>query len=372
MPPKRIILRYISEVSGHHSATMAIEKAVRAIAPNSEILNINAFNYTNPVSEKVVNRLYMGLIKRTPQIWDYLYDNPAVVKKIQNIKNAIHRMNSPKLKKLFDKFKPDVVACSQAFPCGMVADYKKIYSSSLPLIAVLTDYVPHSYWIYDNVDNYVTPSEEVANRLNAKGVDHQKIRPLGIPFDLKFNDHIDREAVVARYGLDPSLPVILMMGGGQGLGPIKSIVRSFEKIDLPLQEIVVAGSNRKLYNAMRRKTKRLHKKIVLLGFADNIHELMSISDMIITKPGGITTAEALAKKLPMLIVKPIPGQEASNTVYLTERKAAIEVSDLREINLIVDDLLRHREKLAHMREQAAAISKPGASIDIARLLLGLA
>jgi processive 1,2-diacylglycerol beta-glucosyltransferase len=143
---------YISEISGHHSATLAIEKALKILQPNVEILNINAFNYTNPISEKVVNRLYLGIIKRTPQIWDYLYDNPTIAKKIEKMKETIHKFNSPKLKRLFDKFKPDAVVCSQAFPCGMCADYKRTYDSHIPLVAVLTDYVPHSYWIYDRVD----------------------------------------------------------------------------------------------------------------------------------------------------------------------------------------------------------------------------
>ena len=176
--PKRIILMYISEVSGHHSATLAIEKALKILQPDAEILNINAFNYTNPISEKVVNRLYMAVIKRTPQIWDYLYDNPAVVKKVENIKNNIHKFNSPKLKNLFDKFKPDAVVCTQAFPCGMVADFRKTYNSEISLVAVLTDYIPHSYWIYDTVNYYITPSQEVSRSLIKKGVPADKIKPL--------------------------------------------------------------------------------------------------------------------------------------------------------------------------------------------------
>ena len=147
MRPKRIILMYISEVSGHRNAALAIEKAIRILEPNTEILNINAFNYTNPVAEKITNSIYMGIIKIAPKIWDYLYDNPKVVKRIEKAKENIHKANSPKLKRLFDKFMPDAVICTQAFPCGMVADYKKTYGASLPLIAVLTDYVPHSYWI---------------------------------------------------------------------------------------------------------------------------------------------------------------------------------------------------------------------------------
>ena len=153
MQPKRIILMYISEVSGHRSATMAIEKAVKILSPKSEILNINAFNYTNPISEKIVNSIYMGVIKNTPKLWDYLYDNPRVVKGLERLKKLVHNSNSPKFKKLFDKFNPDLVVCTQAFPCGMVADFKKTYGSGLPLVAVLTDFIPHSYWVYDGVNS---------------------------------------------------------------------------------------------------------------------------------------------------------------------------------------------------------------------------
>ena len=123
MPPaKRVLLMYISEDSGHHCASISIEKAIRGISPDSQIMNINAFNYTNPILEKVINRAYMGLVKRTPEIWDYLYDNPRVLERTRRLREIIHNLNSPKLKVLLDDFKPDAVVCTQAFPCGMVAD----------------------------------------------------------------------------------------------------------------------------------------------------------------------------------------------------------------------------------------------------------
>ena len=369
--PKRIILMYISEVSGHHSATLAIEKALRMLQPNVETLNINAFNYTNPISEKIVNRLYMAVIKRTPQIWDYLYDNPIVVKKIENIKKTIHKFNSPKLKNLFDKFRPDAVICTQAFPCGMVADFKITYNSDIPLVAVLTDYIPHSYWIYDTVNYYITPSDEVTGRLIKKGVPAHKIKPLGIPFDPKFNENIFKNEVMRKLNLNQSLPTVLIMGGGQGLGPIKTIVRSLEKVRNDFQELIVTGTNKKLYRSLKRKIKKYKKKTLVFEYVDNINELMSIANIIITKPGGVTTSEALAKKIPMIIIKPIPGQEESNTAYLTEKGAAIKLDRPRDINLVIEDLLTDRRKLNQLSECAGYIGKPNASIDIAGFLLNL-
>lgn len=371
MPNKRIILMYISEVSGHHSATIAIEKALKAISPNTHVFNINAFNYTNPISEKIVNRLYMGIIKKTPGIWDYLYDNASVMKKIDKIKEIIHRYNSPKLKKLFDEFKPNVVACSQAFPCGMVADFKKIYNSSLPLVAILTDYVPHSYWVYNNIDYYVTPSQEVMQRLINKGVAEKYIKPLGIPFDHKFNHSVNKEQVFKNYKLNPGLPTILIMGGGQGIGPIRAAVTALDKSKAEFQEIVITGVNKKLYHQLKKTIKHCKKKILLLGYVENINELMSISSMIITKPGGITTAEALTKSLPMIIIKPIPGQEESNTAYLIEKGAAIRLDNLKDLNIMVTNLISNPDKLKKLSECASQIKKPNASLDIAQLLLDL-
>jgi len=369
MSRRRVLLMYISQVSGHRSAAQAIDKEIRKLSPDTQVLSINAFNYTNPVSERVINRLYMEVVNKAPKIWDYLYDNPKVVKHIAKIKDTVHKLNSPKLKKLFDEFKPDVVACTQAFPCGMVADYKKTYNSSIPLIAVLTDYVPHSYWIYDLVDYYIAPSDEVKVRMRQKGIPDTKIKTFGIPFDSKFNLEVERVQVLRRMGFNAELPVVLIMGGGHGLGPIKTIVKSLEKTKEPLQEIIITGINNKLYRLMQKAVKGFKKRIAVLGFTDNINELMSAADLLITKPGGITTAEALVKKIPMIIIKPIPGQEASNTAYLTEKKAAIKVDNLEEINLAVDELFLDRAKLDLMRAAALAIGKPHAAADVARLII---
>jgi processive 1,2-diacylglycerol beta-glucosyltransferase len=362
---------YISEISGHHSATLAIEKSLKILEPRSEILNINAFNYTNPISEKVVNRIYMGVIRRTPQIWEYLYDNPKVAKKIASLKNSVHKFNSPKLKVLFDKFRPDAVVCTQAFPCGMVADYKKDFSSPLPLVAVLTDYIPHSYWIYNHVNYYISPCEEVSERLVKKGAPAEKIKTFGIPFDPKFNQRAARPEIARRLGLSAGLPTVLVMGGGQGLGPIKTIIRSIDKLGIELQQIVVAGSNQKLYKSLKRKTPKLKNKTLVFAYVDNIHELMDASDVIITKPGGITAAEATAKGLPIVIVRPIPGQEAHNSAYLTQKGAAIKVEKPKEAAEAIKELLSDGRKLQEMRAALSQISKPNASMDIAKLLLSL-
>ena len=371
MHSKRILLMYISEVSGHRNAAMAVEKAFKIICPKAEILNINALNYTNPVSEKIVNSIYMSIIKRIPSVWDYLYDNSRIAKKVRKLQESVHRINAPKLRKLFDNFKPDVVVCSQAFPCSMVAAYKMRYDYSVPLVAVLTDFVPHLYWVHEGVDYYVTASAEVDKRLCSRGVPLSRIKQFGIPFDPKFSIPVDRQKVISQLGLARGKQNILVMGGGQGLGPIKAIVKSLDNIDHDFQVMVITGVNKKLYKQLLTFSKRLKKKIHLFEFVNNVNELMAISDIIVSKPGGITTAEALSLGLPMAIIKPIPGQEANNAEYLLKEKAAVKIDSPESAGKIVGDLLADSRKLKLLSDNARRISKPSASMDIAGLLLDL-
>jgi processive 1,2-diacylglycerol beta-glucosyltransferase len=371
MAEKRILLMYISEVSGHHQATKAIEDALRILDPQVNILNINGFGYTNPLSEKIVNSLYMGIIKRAPFIWNYLYDNPKIIKSTQRYKSFLHSLNSPKLKDLYDEFRPQVIACSQAFPCGMVADFKKTYNIDVRLVGIVTDYTAHSFWIYPTVDFYVVPDDTVKERLIEKGVSPKCIKVFGIPISPKFNENPNKEEILKKLGLDSSSPVILIMGGGQGLGPIKRIIKYLDRVKNDIQIVVITGKNKKLLRDLEKRKPFYKKKLVVLGFIDNVHEVMAISDLLITKPGGITTAEALTKGLPMIIVKPIPGQEFSNTSYLVKNGTAIKIEKEKEILPLIERLLMNPKIIRDMRAKALEIARPNSSFDIARLLLSL-
>jgi len=362
---------HISNISGHRSASLAIEKAIKIQSPQSQILTLNAFKYMHPHAEKIVNFFYLFVIKKLPFIWSYLYDNSFWIKKTDRIKGFIHNFDFSKLDSLINDFHPDVVVSTQAFPCGIVADFKRIRRLDLSLIAVLTDFVPHSYWIYDNINCYVTPSEEVKQRLIQKGINEDRIKTLGIPFDPKFNKILSKAEIRKKLNLKEGVFTILIMGGGQGLGPIKNIVKIIDNLKIDLQEIIVCGSNKRLYYWLKRKSKSYKKSILLLGYVQNIEELMSAADLIITKPGGVTCAEALSKGLPMIITCPIPGQEANNTSYLISKRAAIKVSYPEELEYILNDLHNHPEKLRKLSKKALEISKPNAAADIAQLILDL-
>ena len=364
-----VLLLYISEHSGHHCAALAIEHALRDLDPAVKTLSINSFNYTNPLLEKIINRAYMSVVKTRPEIWDYLYDNPKVLKNTQSLRDMIHRLNTGKLKPLIDEFKPDAIACTQAFPLGMVADYNKSFGLSIPLFAVLTDYAPHSYWIYSNVDRYIVPSEATGKKLIENGIDPSRIMPFGIPIDPKFRSGLDKNSICEKLGLDKDKQCVLIMGGTQGLGPLKEIVRMLDVSDVDTQIIIAAGTNKKLYKFL--KSRYFRKKTIILSYAENIDELMEVSSLIITKPGGITTAEALAKGIPMLIVNPLPGQEAMNTKFLLSEGVAVKAESPEDVTALVKELLYNKTKLKLMRDKALALSRPNSSVDIAKLILEL-
>ena len=361
---------YITSNSGHYRASLAIESALKALSPSIITMNINGFAYTNPIFEKLINRTYMSVIRNQPEAWEYLYDNPKVLKSVQGMREAIHRSNSKKLKVLIeDEFKPDAVICTQAFPCGMVADYKKYLGLKLPLFGVLTDHAPHSYWIFDNVDYYIVPSEASRDHFIKNGVSDARIKVFGIPINPEFNISHDKEGLSKKLGLDSRKRTILIMGGSQGLGPVEDMLDSLERVAVDFQILAVCGINKRLQKILAKKGKRCKKKLLVFGLIENIDELMEVSDVIITKPGGLTTSEALAKNLPMIIIRPIPGQEAKNTEFLLQQGVALRAEDGDDVSALVQELFSNSVKLDEMRKRAGLIKKPNSAIDTAQLIL---
>src|SRR5262245_35053802 len=367
---RRILLMYITRVSGHRQATVAISQALKKLNPRVEAPQVNGFGYTYPLLEKVVNQAYMSVIQTTPVVWDYIYDHPGIVKKSESIKKYLHKTSHDKIARLFSRYRPDTVVCTQAFPCGMVADYKREHHLEFKLIGVLTDFAPHSFWINDGVDYYIVPSVGTKERFVRKGVPADMIKVYGIPVRPKFVMQLDRRPIAADIGFSVDVPTVLVMGGGQGLGPIKKIVRSLIKIKSDLQIIVLAGTNKRIVEKLKKEAKKTSKKMLVYEFANNVDELMELATLIITKPGGITTAECLAKGLPMVIVNPLPGQERRNTDFLIQNGIGIRIDDTNDIGEEIEILLNSPERLAAMSNAAYANARPHATEDIARLILG--
>ncbi|MBF0122917.1 MAG: glycosyltransferase [Candidatus Omnitrophica bacterium] len=367
MKKRKILLMYISKVSGHRQATVAISKSLKRLIPDADVMSINGFGYNYPILENVINATYMGIIRHSPRVWDYLYDNPKVVKRSANLRRFLNKSSHKKLEKLFKDFPADTVICSQAFPCAMVADYKMTKGLNTKLIGVLTDWAPHTYWINEGVDMYVVPSEDSKARFIKKGVPAEKIKVFGIPIRNTFSEDVDKVSVRKDLGLALDVPTVLIMGGGQGLGKLKDVVKALLAGPSSLQMIVIAGANQKLFKWLKKTAPKASKKILYYDYTNNVHELMAGADLIVTKPGGMTTSECLAKGLPMVIINPLPGQEARNTDFLLEHGIAIHVHDIEDLAEEVELLLRSPERLKTMAQAARENGKPDASDNIAKL-----
>jgi len=367
---KKILIFYISQYSGHFHAARALEKGLLSIEPESVIEKIDAFSYTNPILEKIINKAYLEVIKKKPEIWGRMYDNPDVMEKTKKTREVLHKFNMQKIKKLLDAHAPDVIFCTQAFPCGMVADYKKRCGKDLPLIGVLTDHAPHSYWLFDEVNYYIVPFKETRDVLIQKGVSPEKIKVYGIPVDSKFALGGDASLAKKKLNFNADKRTVLIMGGSQGLGAMEEVTKTLlSSTGREYQIVVVSGANKKLYSRLSKmKTKKKLKDVFILPYVDNVDELMDAANVIITKPGGMTIAETLAKKLPIVIVDPIPGHERMNTDYLVSKGAAIEVKDPDNIDQLIDELFRSEETISQMKKSIEQLAKPNSAIDIAKLI----
>ena len=369
---RRILFLYLTKHSGHYAAAVAIDEMIRRMDGGIETMLLDSFSHANPVLSKVTLRAYLAVLKAAPEIWEFMYDNPGFKKRTKVLRETLNRGNSRKLQRLLDEFSPDVVVCTQAFACGVIASWKRATGRRTPaLVGVLTDFVAHRYWADPEVDLYIAPSEETRQNLITQGVLPERVTTHGIPTNQCFVHPVDRAAVIKNLGLKPDLPKILVMGGSLGLGPMKSVIRKLNKLPQPFDIIVVTGKNEELQEQLARKGPRLRHTTKIFGFVENVHELMDLAEMIITKPGGITTAEALVKKLPMIIINPIPGQEAKNSEYLLSQNVAVEATDANDVMLFVDEFLRNPRKLWAMREAAAALGRPRSAMNAAEEIFKL-
>lgn len=366
----RILLMYITARSGHCQAARAVERGIRQLQPGAEILTIDAFQYLNPLLARMVDRMYLSLIQKRPELWEYLYDNPKVVERSQRLRTMLHRYDSPRLKGLLEDFRPEVIACTQAFPCGLVADYKSENGFKVPLYAVLTDFWPHAYWIHDRVDGYLVPADQTREWLSDRGVPSDRIHVTGIPIDPSFGEFPDPAAIRRRLQMDASMPAVLLMGGGQGLGPLLEAVDALDQLPQSFQLLAVTGTNETLYHRLITRAPNLRHPIQVFGHVDFIRDLMSVSVLIVTKPGGLTTSEALAKGLPILAVNPIPGQENNNARFLIDRGVARRIQDTDELIHSVRELLDQPARRQEIVERARTLGRPQSAVEAARLILG--
>jgi processive 1,2-diacylglycerol beta-glucosyltransferase len=238
----RVLFLYISMSSGHQRAADAVREALTLLNPSWETVGVDSFSYAYPTMGKLIARTYLEVLRHTPALWDYIYDNPDVEAATREVRDLLNLISASRIKKLVKKHSPQAIVCTQAVPCSVFAAEKRRGKLSIPLIAVVTDFAIHSYWVYKEVDLYCVSSEDSRRELIRRGISAAKIVITGIPISPTFLQRLPREQARLRLRLDPARPTALIMGGSQGLGPLQETLDHLHK--LPMQYIVATGVNR--------------------------------------------------------------------------------------------------------------------------------
>lgn len=366
---KILILTTLAGI-GHHRAAWAIEEGIRRI--DSEGIDIridDPLGYLFPRFPSLLNALFLGLIRISPSIWGMIYNNEAIASSHSPIRWMVSMIYSLGLLKILASFSPDVIVCTHVFATAGVGRLKSKGYIDLPLISVSTDYHYHPLGINKWVDIFVVPCEEIFDYLVRRGVPREKIRLYGISISPRFCEPKDRNLLREKLGIGREDPVVLVMGGGFGLGPVKHLIRSFSLNLSSVHLLVVAGKNRALRSAIKRMVDEFEIRAHVFGFVENMEELMEVADVVITKPGGLSIAEALTKGLPLLITPPIKGQETWNVRYLVGSEVGIHLKDGDDASFIVSSLLSEPWRLREMRSNSKRAARPYAAIEVAKLIL---
>lgn len=351
----KILILSASIGSGHTKAADALARAFEACGASVEVIDFMSSTVSR--FNRLLKRLYLSALSMIPDLYDRIY-RFAGARRVGPLTRLLWStlMYLP-FNRLISARKPDAIVCTHPFPEAAAALWKFLHvksSRQFFLTAVLTDYSLHEIWLYSEVDAYFVATSEMKRALEAQC--RQKVFATGIPIDLSFRSLT--RSTDARS--------ILIMGGGLGLGSIEKTLGELESIEKKLFIRVIAGRNEKLI--ARLSSLRSKHSIEVLGYVDNVAELMTDSMLLITKPGALTMTEAFAVGLPMLLHAPIPGPEALNARYAVEHGAARSLVEGESIASIVDELLSDPTQLDRMSAAALSLSRASAASEIAKYI----
>jgi processive 1,2-diacylglycerol beta-glucosyltransferase len=368
----RILIPTVAAGGGHLQAAMAIAEAWRARRSDDTVECLDVLDFAPRLYQKFYEKGYLKLIKHAPEIYALAFrktDNPARVKKLAHFRRTFAQLTSQPFIKYLRAFQPDVVISTHYLPLVILGALRRRARRGGPQslsVCVITDFEAHAFWMEPGVGLYCVAAEETKARLVARSAAPDKVIVTGIPIAAKFARKPDVAHVRRQFGLTPRATTLLVLGGGFGIGPVGEILTELDRATVPVQTLVVCGRNEKLRKALAQKRRRYPTHV--LGFVENMHELMAVAQLIVTKPGGLTTSEALALGKPLLIFNPIPGQEAANSDFLLERGAAIKINRVEDLPFRLDQLIGSR-KLRELARAAKALGRPDAAQEICEAVL---
>ena len=372
---KKVIIFYASYGGGHLSAAKSIENYLIKNYKDTEVELIDCMKYVNKTIEKVSTTAYKEMAKKIPWAWGKIYSN-AQKGPLAHISSKTNSFMAIKLLKLLREKNPDIVISTHPFGTQMCNYLKRKKKVNFKIATVLTDFKSHDQWLVDSSysDYFFVSNTEMQRELKEKNIDENKIIVTGIPIREEFLQSHDREQIIKDLNFDNHKKTILFFGGGEfGIGK-EMTLNVFEcllKNCTNIQIIAISGKNETLKNKFTKLVQDNFREldVRIFEYTDKVAEYMSISDLVITKPGGLTSSEALVSHLPMVLINPIPGQEEENAEFLQRKKVAKWIKKDDDINFILNILVNDNAVLNNMREHTYLIAKPNATENICKIIM---
>ena len=373
----KVLIFYASYGGGHLNAAKSIESCIKNNYKEIDVELVDCMKYVNKTIEKVTTAAYREMAKKAPWAWGRIYSD-AQRGPLAHISTRSNKILAIKLLNLLREKKPDLIISTHPFGSQMCSYLKRKNKITSKIATIMTDFSPHDQWLvgHEFTDFFFVAHDKMKEYLISKNIPETKIYSTGIPISDRFQINYDKDEIFNRYNLDKNKFTILFFGGGEfGLGKTRTvqIFESFvqEISNHNLQIVAISGKNEKMKDSFEEIVSKYNffDDVKIIGFSNEIPELMSISDLVVTKPGGLTTSESLASHLPMVIINPIPGQEEENAEFLESNGIAVWIKKSDNSNEIIENLLNDTHKLNDMKEKTIILAKPNSTYDICNILL---
>lgn len=373
----KILIFYASYGGGHLNAAKSIENCIKNNYQNIDVELIDCMKYVNKTIEKVTTAAYREMAKKAPWAWGRIYSD-SQKGPLAHISTRSNKILAIKLLKLLRNKKPDLIISTHPFGSQMCSYLKRKNKITSKIATIMTDFAPHDQWLVGNefTDYYFVAHDKMKQYLISKNIPENKIFATGIPISDKFKENYNKIEIIRKYNLGENKFTILFFGGGEfGLGKTRTvqIFESFvqETKKHNIQIIAISGKNPKMEAAFEEivNTNHAEDNVKVIGFSNEVPKLMSISNLVVTKPGGLTTSESLASNLPMVVINPIPGQEEENAEFLESKGIAVWIKKSDNSKEVIENLLNDKSKLENMKENTKLLAKPNSTDDICRILL---
>jgi processive 1,2-diacylglycerol beta-glucosyltransferase len=372
---KKVLILSAAVGAGHLRAAEALEKTFKQMNAAAEVKNIDVLNYTNPLFRRLYGKAYLDMVNTMPEVLGWMYDSLDKPWENERRRLALDRLNTLPLINLLKKEKPDLAVCTHFLPAEIISWLKAKGKVDFPQSIVVTDFDAHAMWLCHNYEQYFVALEETKIHLAKIGIPADKISVTGIPIDPVFAESKDKRALREKFGLEKDKLTILVSAGGFGVGNVEHLLEALSDLRTPSQIVAICGRNEDLKTKLERLAhEKLNNERVTfkpIGFTREMDEYMSAADLIVGKPGGLTTSEALAKGLIFVVVNPIPGQEERNSDHLLEKGCAIKCNNLPVLAYKIDELVKDGTRFDAMKENVRQFARPNASREIIEKLLTL-